>query len=192
MKNISGRELASASFGLTVVESPLKYNAKLFSFNIRTAVSVIPSTQFDTVGSKFSVVPALPEGLILSNDGTISGIPLSVSAPSIYKVTAVNLYTQYVAGLRLEIVPDYAADLVEKSIRDKIELNEFRIQVMKEMHYSDSSSSSVTTHQKQTFTFFYGKRILPELKVVGANSQSLTSQENLNLNPIESSHLDCN
>jgi glucose/arabinose dehydrogenase len=66
----------------------------------------IPANVPSVVGSvtTWSIAPALPAGLVLdSADGTVSGTPLTESAPASYTVTAANAAGQTTEMLTLEV-----------------------------------------------------------------------------------------
>ena len=146
VNNISGRLLASTSLNLKVLKVPFKYDSGLISLTIRKPFALKPSKELDTAGLKFLVSPALPAGLTLEIDGSISGSPVTVSSAQNYDVTAQSTYTQYVTNLRLEVQRNETEDRI------------FWKQKFEEMFYSVAGIETKLGAMREPFTFFVDRK----------------------------------
>ncbi|MEY4278330.1 MAG: hypothetical protein RL377_334, partial [Bacteroidota bacterium] len=70
----------------------LTYSSSSFTFIINTAItSIAAPTNTGGAVTSYSISPALPSGLLLNSvTGAITGTPTTVSAPTIYTITASN------------------------------------------------------------------------------------------------------
>lgn len=72
--------------------------ASVFKFGVssavfKTGVEIEPlGIIYDAVFTEFSITPTLPEGLTLSNNGVLSGLPTTPSTETTYIITATNDY----------------------------------------------------------------------------------------------------
>lgn len=83
---------ALTPFTVSVVSTApsISYAGTPFNFNQYQALTPIPVTNSGGVAATFTVSPALPAGLSISNSGSISGTPVTAQGATNYTITATN------------------------------------------------------------------------------------------------------
>lgn len=107
--NAGGSTTTTVSIRVNDLPPAVNYEASR-TLLLGTAATLAPTSTGGAVVT-WSVAPALPAGLTLGNDGTISGTPAAVSAATNYTITAVNSGGQSQATINIGIEDGALMDL---------------------------------------------------------------------------------